>query len=108
VNTKFAGFVAGGGDYAALIGAAADNHGLAAEIGAVEEFDGDEEGVHVDVEDGGLRGNFRCVGSVVFGAEACQVGHGISVRLQCSGGNDYQLEFCLASGNVNGMMWRNY
>src|SRR5208337_2065071 len=58
VDTEFAGFVAGGGDYAALVGAAADHYGLAAEIGAGEEFDGDEEGVHVDVEDGGVRREF--------------------------------------------------
>ena len=53
VDTEFAGFVAGGGDDAALVGAAADDYRFAAKIGAVEEFDGDEEGVHVHVEDGG-------------------------------------------------------
>ena len=88
VDAEFAGFVAGGGDDAALVGAAADDNGFAAEIGALEEFDGDEEGVHVHVEDGGDRGSFRGVGGVVFGSEACQVRHGISVRLPSGGGNE--------------------
>ena len=57
VDAEFARFVAGGGDYATLIGLAADDDGFAAELGALEQFDGDEEGVHVDVEDrGGGRG----------------------------------------------------
>ena len=88
MNAELASFVAGGGDDAALVGAAADNNGLAAEVGALEEFDGDEEGVHVHVEDGGDRRRFGAVGGVVFGAEASQVRHGISVRLRSGGGNE--------------------
>ena len=53
---ELASFVAGGGDDAALVGAATDNNGLAAEVGAVEEFDGDEECIHVDVSDNGHQG----------------------------------------------------
>jgi hypothetical protein len=88
VDTEFAGFVAGGGDDAALVGASADDNGLAAEVGALEEFDGNEESVHVDVEDGGVGGSFRRIGGVVLGSEACEVRHGISVRLQSGGGNE--------------------
>ena len=87
VDAEFAGFVAGGGDDAALIGTAANDHGFAAKIGALEQFDGDEEGVHVHVEDGRPGRNFRSVTSILFGAEACQVRHWISVRLQSGGGN---------------------
>ena len=36
VDAEFAGFVAGGGDDAALIGAAADYNGLASKVGSVE------------------------------------------------------------------------
>jgi hypothetical protein len=54
MDAEFAGFIAGGGDDAALVGTAAYDYGFAAEIGAIEEFDGDEEGVHVHVEDGRL------------------------------------------------------
>ena len=92
VDAELAGFVAGGGDNAALVGAATDNHRLAAEFGAVEEFDGDEEGVHVDVEDGGDGWRFGGVGCVVLGAEASQVRHGISVRLQGDGNNERRKE----------------
>ena len=52
VDAVFAGLVAGGGDDTALVALAANDDGLAFE-GRVEElFDGDEEGVHVEVEDG--------------------------------------------------------
>jgi len=87
VNTEFAGFVAGGGNDAALIGAASDDNGFAAEIGAVEEFDGDEEGIHVHVEDGGYRRGFGGVGGVMFCAEARQVRHGSRVRRGDLAGN---------------------
>jgi hypothetical protein len=97
VDAEFAGFVAGGGDYAALVGAAADDNRFAAEIRAREEFDGDEEGVHVHVEDGGLRRNFRCVGGIMFGSEARQIRHGISVRLWSGGGNQGNVKFWLGA-----------
>ena len=58
MDAEFAGFVTGGGYDTALVGTASNDHGLAAEVGALEELNGDEEGVHVDVEDGGLRRNF--------------------------------------------------
>ena len=41
-----------GRDHAALIGLSTDHHGLAFERRIEELFDGDEEGVHVDVEVG--------------------------------------------------------
>ncbi len=52
VDAEFAGCVGGGRDNAALVGLSADDHGLADERGIEEFFDGDEEGVHVDVEVG--------------------------------------------------------
>jgi hypothetical protein len=51
VDAELAGFVAGGGDDTALVGAAADDNWFTAEVGPFDEFDGDEEGVHVHVED---------------------------------------------------------
>ncbi len=52
VHAKLAGFVTRGGADAALVALAADYNGLAFERWVVEFFHGDEEGVHVDVEDG--------------------------------------------------------
>jgi hypothetical protein len=91
MDAKFAGFVAGGGNDAALVGAAADDNGLAAKIGALEEFDGDEEGVHINMEDGGVGGSFRRIGGVVLGSEAREVRHGISVRLREGGDNERRI-----------------
>ncbi len=109
VDAEFAGFIASGGDNAALVGAAADDHGLAAEVGAREEFDGDKECVHVHVEDGGLEGGFGGVGSVVFGAEACQIWHESSVRLRCGRGNEIaENGFRLERERVSGMMGRDF
>lgn len=112
VDAEFAGFVTGGGDDAALVWAATDNHRFAAEVGAVEEFDGDEEGIHVDVEDGGDGSGILSVldwwGGVVFGSEACQVRHGISVRLQAGGDNEDDREFRLEAGSFGEMMGRKY
>jgi len=54
MDAELTGFVAGGGDDAALIRSAADDNRLTAEIGALEEFHGDEESVHVHMEDGGV------------------------------------------------------
>ena len=80
LDAVLARFIAGGGDDSALIGAAADDHRLAAKLGALEEFDGNEEGVHVDVENGcrGVGGQFG--GSVMFCAETCEVRHSDRVR----------------------------
>ena len=88
MDAEFAGLVASGRYDAALVWAATDNYRFAAEVGAVEELDGDEESIHVDVEDGGDRRRFIGAGRVVFGAESCQVRHGISVRLPSGGGNE--------------------
>jgi hypothetical protein len=49
-----AGLVAGGRDHAA-VATAADEHREAAQLGSVADLDRGEEGVHVDVQDGGLR-----------------------------------------------------
>jgi len=87
VDAVFAGFVAGRGDDAALIGAAAYYDGLAAQFGTCEEFDGNEEGVHVHMENGRVERDFGGVlgRSVVFGAEASQIRHGSRVRREPRG-----------------------
>ena len=43
--------VGAGGDDAALAGSRADDDGLAAPLGMVQELDGREERVHIDMED---------------------------------------------------------
>src|SRR5215475_5562712 len=80
VNAEFAGFVAGGRDDAALIRASADDNGFAAQIGAIEEFHGDEEGIHVHVKNvrDGRRGKIIRVS--MQGSKSRQVRHGISLR----------------------------
>ena len=78
-------FVAGGGNYAALIGAATDYDRLAAKVRAVEQLDGNEEGVHVHVENGGVERNIALVDGAVLGAEASQVWHVGRLRLRGAG-----------------------
>ncbi|HET6179787.1 MAG TPA: hypothetical protein VFE61_22890 [Candidatus Sulfotelmatobacter sp.] len=57
VNSELARFVGGGGDNTTLVALAANDDGLAFQRRVEELFDRDEEGVHVDVEDGtGKRG----------------------------------------------------
>ena len=51
VDAELAGLVGAGRDNAAFVGAGADDDGLSAPFGMVQEFDGREEGVHVDMED---------------------------------------------------------
>lgn len=87
VNPESASFIAGRRDYASLVGPATDDDGLAAEFGAIEEFDGDKKGVHIHMEDGGVEGNLLRFGGIVLGAEAGEVRHGISLRLRNGGGN---------------------
>ena len=52
VDSELARGIGRGRDDAALVGLSADDDGLADERGVEELFDGDEEGVHVDVEVG--------------------------------------------------------
>ena len=54
VHAEPARLVARRRDHAAA-GGAADEHGLAAQVGSLEQFDGHEERVHVDVQDRGRR-----------------------------------------------------
>ena len=91
LDAELARFVAGGGDNTALIGPAAYDHGFAAKFGALEEFHGDEEGVHVHVEDGGVQGKVAHFGGIVFGAEASEVRHASRVRLRSGGSNDAEI-----------------
>lgn len=87
MNAEFASFVAGGSDYAALILLATDDNGKAAEVGTLEEFDGDEECIHVDVKDGDVfaRGGRRGTGEqrrtrrFVFRAILSELGHAETV-----------------------------
>ena len=44
--------VAGGANHAALVRLAADNHRQAAQLGALEQLDGNKERVHIHVQDG--------------------------------------------------------
>jgi hypothetical protein len=83
VNTELAGFVTCGGNYAALIGTAPDDDGLAAKVGAIEELDGNEEGIHIDVEDGRVKRNVGIVAVKLLGAEAGEIRHGDRLRLWC-------------------------
>ena len=46
-------FVGGRGHHAAPLDPSADHHGPAAQLGTARLFDRREEGVHVDVDDGG-------------------------------------------------------
>jgi hypothetical protein len=87
MDAELAGFVAGSGDDAALIWSAADDNRLAAEVGELEEFHGDEEGVHVHVEDGRMQGSISHFGGIVFGAESSEVRHAVSVRLWFTASN---------------------
>ena len=75
LHAKLARFVAGGGDDATLIGAATHDHREAAKLGPFQEFDGNEEGVHIDVEDGGVGREGERFGGIVNGAEASQIRH---------------------------------
>src|ERR1700733_4300487 len=50
MNAEFAGGVRSGRNDAALVGLSADDYGLTDERGIEELLDGDEEGIHVDVE----------------------------------------------------------
>src|SRR5438445_8991426 len=73
-------FVAGCGDNATLVRSAANNYGFAGEFGALEQFDGDEKRVHVDVQN---RRNTRrrlLIDRAMNCAEASQFRHAPSLR----------------------------
>ncbi len=92
LDTVFAGFVAGGGNYAALIGTAAYYYWFATEVGAIEKFYGDEEGVHIHVEDGGVEREVALIEGVVFGTEARESGMGEGYGFGSGGGRQ---KFCV-------------
>ena len=82
VNAERARLIARGGDDTALVGAATDDDGLAAQIGALEQFDGDVKRVHVEMQDGrgiacGRAGSIAWLG--VLCAKSGQLWHGRSV-----------------------------
>ncbi len=75
LDAVFAGFVAGSGDYAALIGATANDHGLPRRSGRSRSSTETKKAVHVHVEDGGVEGEVALIESVVFGTEAREIRH---------------------------------
>ena len=80
MNSVFARFVTGGGNDTALVGTSADDYWFAAEVGAVEKLDGDEERVHVHVKNTRDRWRGEIFGVRVKGSKSRQVRHGISLR----------------------------
>jgi len=77
VNAVFPRLVARGGHDAALIRASADNHRLASKLRPIEQFHGDEEGVHVHVEDGCCRLRRPLIERAMLGSKSREVRHGI-------------------------------
>ena len=102
VDPVLARFITGGGDDAALIRSAAYHNRLAAQFGALEQFHGDEEGVHVDVENRAIGRNLARVRRIMLGAKASQVRHGISLRLQRRCDNPFSGEDAGDTGKVVG------
>jgi hypothetical protein len=103
MDAERARFVAGCRDDTALIGPATDYYGFTAEIGALEEFHGDEESVHVHVEDGGVKGKFTLFGGFVFSAEASEVRHGSRVRLRSGRSNEAEVSCAARPDGVCGV-----
>ena len=56
---ELASLVRGSGDYAAFVALSPDDDGLSLQRGIEQFFDGNEEGVHIDVEDGAGKGGLR-------------------------------------------------
>src|SRR5256885_7502131 len=87
MNSVFARFVTGGGDDAALVGTSADDNGFAAQIGAVEKLDGDEEGVHVHVENIRDRWRGEIFGVCVKSSKSREIRHEVSLRRESCADN---------------------
>ena len=75
MNPKFSRFIAGGGDYTALIRLPADNDGFPPQFGLLKQFDGDEEGVHVNVQNRRDRRRRPFVDGTMDCTEASQFRH---------------------------------
>src|SRR3954447_7646694 len=54
MHAKLPGFVGCCGNHSTLVALSADDHGFSFELGIEQLFHGDEEGVHIDVEDRSL------------------------------------------------------
>src|SRR5439155_10425114 len=80
MNSVFARFVTGGGNDASLVGTSADDNRFAAEVGAIKKLDGDEECVHVHVENIRDRRRGEIFGVCVKGSKSRQVRHEVSLR----------------------------
>jgi len=83
MNAELSRFVAGGGYDAALIGTTSDDNGFTAEIGAVKMFDGDEEGVHVDVKNVGDGWGGEVVSVCRQSSKSREVRHVGRLRREC-------------------------
>ena len=51
MDAKAPSLVGAGGDDAAFVGPGSDDDGLAAPLGMVQQLDGREERIHIDMED---------------------------------------------------------
>src|SRR6266481_2144777 len=80
MHAELARFITSCGDYAALIRSAADDDGFATQFGPLQQFDRDEEGVHVDVQNGSDAGQRLLVDRPVNSAEASKIRHSPSLR----------------------------
>src|SRR5438445_2219510 len=73
-------FVAGCGDNATLVRSAANNYGFAAQFGPLEQFDGDEKRVHVDVQNRRNPRRRLLIDRAMNCAEASEFRHAPSLR----------------------------
>src|SRR5438105_8577093 len=80
MNSVFARFVTGRGNYTALVGTSADDNRYAGQVGSIKKLDGDEEGVHVRVENIRDRRRGEIFGVCVKSSKSRQVRHEVSLR----------------------------
>ena len=76
MNAETARFVTRRGDDAALVALASDDDGKPLQLGAREEFNRHEEGVHINVKDRGGRIDRGGLRRIVFRSKVCQLRHG--------------------------------
>jgi hypothetical protein len=113
MDSELAGGIGGGGDYAALVALSADYDGLAFQGGIEELFHGDEEGVHVDVEDGpgegGLVGGSHAKGILpagVMGSGRVDLPAGVRGILDGNERDGFRVTYACASVLASSGCWR--
>src|SRR5262250_2110142 len=79
MDAVLAGLIAGGSNYAALIGPPSHDYGLPTQFRPLEQLDRDKESVHVDVENRRGRPGLL-LDWAMLRAEPCQVRHAGRVR----------------------------